>query len=280
VAEPDLPRPRKRFGQHFLADPRSLDRIVEALAPEASDTVVEIGPGRGALTDRLAPRCARLIAVEIDRDLVRHLRARYEGKANVEVIEGDALETDWGAIAGGSYLLAGNLPYNITTPLLFRILATPRPRRAVLLVQREVAARLAALPGSDDYGALTVNVQVTASVRAVARVSAGAFHPRPSVESAIVLVTPLATPLLGADEEDVFRRFVQAAFGMRRKQVLRVMRELWVHDAGKASSILAELGIPPSARPEVISPTDFVRMFRATAIRTGTAGHGLRGRAR
>ena len=159
----------------------------------------------------------------------------------MEVVEGDALEIDWAALAGPSYLLAGNLPYYITTPLIFRVLATPRPRRAVLLVQREVAQRLVAAPGSDDYGALTVNVQVTASVRVVSRVSAGAFHPKPRVDSAIILVTPLAEPLLGADEEEPFRRFVQAAFGMRRKTLLRVVRELWVPDAGLASDILASL---------------------------------------
>jgi 16S rRNA (adenine1518-N6/adenine1519-N6)-dimethyltransferase len=194
------------------------------LAPEPTDTVVEIGPGRGVLTDLLIPRCGRLIAVEIDRDLVRHLRERYKGTPTVEIIEGDALETDWGAMARGSYLLVGNLPYYITTPLLFRILAAPRPRRAVLLVQREVAARLASTPASKEYGALTVNVQVTASVRVVARVSAGAFRPRPAVDSAIVLVTPLEHPVLGAGEETDFRRFVQSAFGMRRKQLLRVIR--------------------------------------------------------
>ena len=269
-----LPRPRKRFGQHFLADPRSLDRIVEALAPEPSDTVVEIGPGRGALTDLLVPRCRRLVAVEIDRDLVRHLKARYAAQPRVEVVEGDALRTDWGAIAGPSYLLAGNLPYYITTPLLFRILETPRPRRAALLVQREVAARLAATAGSRAYGALTVNVQVTASVRVVARVSAGAFRPRPSVDSAIVLLTPLDHPLLRADEEDRFRRFVQAAFGMRRKQLIRVMRELWVKDPSRASAILAEAGLPTSARPEVVSPADYVRLFRATTVGPDPASRG------
>lgn len=262
-ADPRPHRPRKRFGQHFLADPRSLERIVEALAPEATDTVVEIGPGRGALTDLLIARCGRLVAVEIDRDLVRHLRSRYASEPRVEIVEGDALETNWGAVSGPSYLLAGNLPYYITTPLIFRILAPPKPRRAVVLVQREVAARLAATPGSDDYGALSVNVQSSASARSVARVSAGSFHPKPSVESAIVLVTPLEQPLLGADEEDAFRRFVQAAFSMRRKQLLRVMRELWVPDAGRASAMLGDLGIQPSARPEVLSPADFVRLFRA-----------------
>lgn len=257
-----LPRPRKRFGQHFLTDTRTLERIVEALAPEPNDTVVEIGPGRGALTDLLRARSGRLVAIEIDRDLVAHLGARYAGQPNVEVVEGDALEFDWGAVAGSSYLLAGNLPYYITTPLIFRILASPRPKRAVLLVQREVAARLGAAPGSDDYGALSVNVQVSASVSVVAKVNAGSFHPRPKVDSAIVLLTPLADPLLGADEEEPFRRFVQAAFGMRRKTLLRVLRQLWVPDAGKAASLLASLDLEPSLRPEVLSPDDFVRLYR------------------
>jgi 16S rRNA (adenine1518-N6/adenine1519-N6)-dimethyltransferase len=266
VADARLPRPRKRFGQHFLTDPASLERIVSALAPEPADTVVEIGPGRGALTDLLADRCGRLVAIEIDRDLAAHLRARYAGRDHIQIVEGDALETDWGAIAGPSYLLAGNLPYYITTPLIFRILEGPRPDRAVLLVQREVAARLVAEPGSDDYGALTVNVQVSTSVRIVARVNAGSFHPRPTVDSSIVLLTPLAEPPLGAAEEDEFRRFVQAAFGMRRKTLLRVMRELWVPDAGKASDLLASLGLEPAMRPEVVNPLDFVRLFRAIAV--------------
>jgi 16S rRNA (adenine1518-N6/adenine1519-N6)-dimethyltransferase len=258
-----FPRPRKRFGQHFLADARSLERIADALAPGAGDTVVEIGPGRGALTDLLARRCGRLVAVEIDRDLVRHLRDRYAENPRVEVIEGDALETDWGALAGPSFLLAGNLPYYITTPLIFRILERPRPRRAVLLVQREVAARLVAEPGSGEYGALTVNVQVSASVRIVARVSAGSFHPRPSVDSAIVLLTPLDRPLLGADEEAPFRRFVQASFGMRRKQLVRVLREIRQLDAGQALRLLTALGLDPAARPEVLRPVEFVHLFRA-----------------
>jgi 16S rRNA (adenine1518-N6/adenine1519-N6)-dimethyltransferase len=264
VAEsPRLPRPRKRYGQHFLTDTRALERIVDALAPAAGDTVVEIGPGRGVLTDRLRGRCRRLLALEIDRDLVRHLRERYADDPVVEVVEGDALEADWSALAGGPYLLAGNLPYYITTPLLFRVLARPRPRRAVLLMQREVAARLVAAPGTAAYGALSVNVQVTAAVTLVARVSAGSFHPKPTVDSAIVQVTPLDAHSSAIDADEEFRRFVQAAFGMRRKQLLRVVRELWQPDASKAAGILAALELAPSARPEVLTPDDFVRLFRA-----------------
>jgi len=258
-----LPPPRKRFGQHFLTDQRALDRIVDALDPTAADTVVEIGPGRGALTDRLVPRCGRLLAVEIDRDLVRHLRERYEGVASVEVVEGDALEVDWAASAGKDYLLVGNLPYYITTPLLFRMLEPPRPRRAVLLVQKEVADRLTAAPGDEDYGAMTVNVQASSDVKLIARVSAGSFHPKPAVDSAIISLTPLDQPLVAPGDEDAFRRFVQAAFGMRRKQLIRVMRELTGLDATIVGDLLMGLDLDTSARPETLSPGQFVALHRA-----------------
>lgn len=258
-----MQQPRKRFGQHFLTDRRSLERIVEALQPETTDTVVEIGPGKGALTDVLAGRCRRLIAIEIDRDLVAALQARIP---DAEIVEGDALEVNWTTLAGGPYLLAGNLPYYITTPLIFRILESPMARRAVLLVQREVADRLAASPGSKQYGALTVNVQVAATVSNVARVRAGAFHPKPKVDSAIVLLTPRSERLLGASEEKPFRQYVQAIFGMRRKQMLRVLRELWIPSADLATSVLGDAGIAPSARPETLSPESFVRLFRLTRI--------------
>jgi 16S rRNA (adenine1518-N6/adenine1519-N6)-dimethyltransferase len=255
--------PRKRFGQHFLTDPRALDRIVEALEPESTPCVVEIGPGRGALTERLLQRCERLVAVEIDRDLVRHLREAHGARSGFAVVEGDALEEDWAALAGGPYRLAGNLPYNITTPLIFRILAPPRPERSVILVQKEVADRLAATAGSADYGALTVNVQVVARVEVAGRVGAGSFHPRPAVDSAIVVLEPLPEPLVTPYEEATFRRFVQAVFGMRRKQSVRVVRELTDLDAEGARAVLASLGVDPVARPETLGPTVFVSLFRA-----------------
>lgn len=265
MAGTDRPhRPRKRFGQHFLADPRALDRIVRALAPDGDDTIVEIGPGRGALTVLLSAACKRLVGIEIDRDLVRHLRERFQDQPQVEIVEGDALEIDWRALASGPYLLAGNLPYYITTPLIFRILEHPRPGRAVLLVQREVAERLSAAPGSSDYGALTVNVQVSVTVEMVGRVPAGAFHPRPRVDSAIVLLTPRKTPLLGAEEEGPFRKFVQAAFGMRRKQLVRVLREMGA-TADYAVTTLGEMGVDPSARPETLDPAAFVQLYGRTA---------------
>ena len=264
-------RPRKRFGQHFLTDRRSLERIVEALQPVQTDTVVEIGPGKGALTEILAGACSRLVAIEIDRDLVASLRQRFAERRSVEIVEGDALAVNWVGLAGDSYLLAGNLPYYITTPLIFRILESPMPRRAVLLVQREVADRLTAEPRSSEYGALTVNVQVAATVQTVAKVSAGAFHPKPKVDSAIVLMTPRPQPLLGTEEEKPFRQFVQAAFGMRRKTLLRLVRELWIPSANEAATVLSEVGIDPSARPETIDPARFVELYRLTKTFTESA---------
>ena len=154
---PKLPAPRKRFGQHFLKDTRVLDAIVKALGPLADRTVLEIGPGRGVLTDRLVERAARVVAVEVDRDLVAHLRSRYADHPHVEIIEADVLTVSLAALAGGPYVLAGNVPYYITTPIVFHALERPRPDVAVYLVQKEVADRLAAPPGDKIYGALSVN---------------------------------------------------------------------------------------------------------------------------
>ena len=190
--------PRKRFGQHFLTDPRILARIADTLAIEPGDTVVEIGPGRGGLTEPLLARVGatgRLIAIEVDRDLAALLRVRYENRPEFAVIEGDVLKTPLapsgagesgaggasgepgGSRTGGRYLLVGNIPYNITTPILFRALETPRAERMVFMIQREVAERLAAAPGTEDYGALSVNAQALATIEICFRVPAGAFEP-------------------------------------------------------------------------------------------------------
>lgn len=259
------PRPRKRFGQHFLTDPRLLDRIADALAPTRADTVVEIGPGRGALTDRLADRAGRVVGIEIDRDLAALLRTRYRDRPQVDIVTADALDEDWGALAGGPYLLAGNVPYYITTPLLFRALERPRPDRAVLLVQREVAERIVAPPGSREYGALSVNVQLFAQAEVVGRVPPGAFRPVPEVESAIVRVVPNADGPVSVADEPALRRFVQGIFAYRRKQITRALRELAALDAPAAATVVSAAGIDPAVRPEMLSSAEFVRLFRASA---------------
>ena len=238
-----------------------LERIADALGITSADTVVEIGPGRGALTDLLCERAGRVVAIELDRDLVPYLRHRYAGKGNVEIIERDVLEIPLGDVAGGPYLLAGNVPYYITTPILFHALEPPRPARAVYLVQREVAERVVAQPGSKTYGALSVNVQGFARADLVGRVPPGAFRPPPAVESAILRVVPRDDPVVPDESAARFRTLVQEAFSLRRKQLRRVVRTVASLDAEAAEAVLASAAIDPEARPETLSPADFARLL-------------------
>ena len=258
-----FPPTRKSLGQHFLNDRRILGRIADALALTGSETVLEIGPGRGALTDMLADRCGRLIAIEYDRALAALLRERYARRANVIIAEGDVLELSLADLAAGPYLLVGNVPYYITTPILFHALRPPRAERAVYLVQREVAERLCAEPGSKEYGALTVNVAAVASAQMLFKVPAGAFVPAPKVESAVVRITPKVESLVQAEEERPYRLLVQGAFGMRRKQMRRVVRSLYALDAVAADALLERSGIEPEVRPEVLTPVQFAALLRA-----------------
>lgn len=258
-----LPRPRKRFGQHFLTDTRILARIADAVGATHEDTVLEIGPGRGALTEHLLARAGRVVAIEVDRDLAAHLRARWGDDPRFTLIEGDVLEQDLGALAGGPYLLAGNVPYNITTPIIFHALRPPRPQRAVYLVQAEVADRVAAPPGAEAYGALSVNVQAVARPERLFGVAAGAFSPPPKVASALLRISPRDDPVVRPEDEERFRQFVIAAFGLRRKQMRRVLRTLWSLDAASADAVLAAVGVAPDERPENLTPVQFAEIQRA-----------------
>lgn len=259
------PRPRKRFGQHFLSDRRLLGRIADSLQATPADTVIEIGPGRGALTEQLLERAGRVIAVEVDRDLAALLRERWGalGAERFSVVQGDVLEQDLGALAGGPYLLIGNVPYNITTPILFHAMKRPRPERAVYLVQREVAERVIAGAGDEAYGALSVNVQALARAELLFGVPAKAFDPPPKVESAVLRITPRADPVVAPEEEESFRVLVQGAFGLRRKQLRRVLRTLWSLDADRADAALRRAGIDPEARPETLGAPEFAALLRA-----------------
>ncbi|HEV2016879.1 MAG TPA: 16S rRNA (adenine(1518)-N(6)/adenine(1519)-N(6))-dimethyltransferase RsmA [Gemmatimonadaceae bacterium] len=251
----------KKYGQHFLSDARILEGIVDALAPTLADTVLEIGPGRGSLTDILVERSGRLIAVEIDRALTEHLQKKYGNRPNVEIVQGDVLETDLHALAGTDFLLIGNVPYYITTPIVFKALDAPIPRRSVFLVQREVAERMAAKEDTESYGALSVNVAAVANTEQVMSVPASAFKPPPKVESAVIRLTPRAVPLVSAESLPGFRTFVQAAFGQRRKQMQRALRTVRGMTADEARAVLDRAGIDPAARPEVISPEGFARLY-------------------
>jgi 16S rRNA (adenine1518-N6/adenine1519-N6)-dimethyltransferase len=251
----------KKYGQHFLNDKKILAAIVDALAPTHSDTVVEVGPGRGSLTDILVERSARVIGVEIDRALAEQLGKRYADRANATIVQGDVLESELHTIAGPDFLLIGNVPYYITTPIVFKALEPPIPRRSVFLVQREVAERMAAAADTESYGALSVNIAVVAKVEQVMTVPASAFQPPPKVESAVVRLTPRATPLVEPASLSPFRAFVQAVFGLRRKQMLRVLRTVRGVSPEEASALLERAQIDSVARPEVLTPEDFARLF-------------------
>ncbi len=255
-----MPRAKRRLGQHFLSDRRILERIADALGATAGDTVLEIGPGPGGLTEALAGRAGKLVAIEKDADLIPALRERVPGAS---IVEADALEADWHAIAGPEFLVAGNIPYNITSPLIDKALAPPRPRRIVFLVQKEVADRVGAAPGDGAYGALSVGVQAVARAERLFAVPAGAFHPRPKVDSAVLRLTPLAEPLVSDAEVVPFRRLVVGLFGFRRKQIVRGLRELTGWETQPVEAALRRAEIETRVRPETVSPRRLAALLRA-----------------
>jgi len=233
-------RPRKRFGQHFLHDPRVLARIVDAVAPAPGDILVEIGPGEGALTAPLLQRAGKLEVIELDRDLARRLREL----PGVTVHEGDALEFDFARFPAGLRLV-GNLPYNISTPLLFHVARyAERVRDMHFMLQLEVVERMVAAHSTPAYGRLSVALQAHFRMEKLFNVSKGAFRPPPKVESAVVRLVPLEKRL--NIDEDLLRR----AFSARRKQLRNALPGL----------DFARAGIDPALRPENLSPDDYARL--------------------
>jgi 16S rRNA (adenine1518-N6/adenine1519-N6)-dimethyltransferase len=249
------PRAKRRLGQHFLSDPSILRRIAAATLAGPDDTVLEIGPGPGGLTEELLKLGCRIVAIERDADLLATLRTRAPG---VDVVEGDALELDWHAVAGrppaGRWIVTGNIPYNITTPLIDQALRPPQPARVVFLVQQEVAERLSAKPGTKAYGALSVGVQASAAVERLFTVPAGAFKPAPRVTSAVVRLTPLPYPVVPLAAQAVFRRFVVQLFGMRRKQLAGALRQIVPAGPDQIRAVLDSLQVRPEARAETLTP--------------------------
>jgi 16S rRNA (adenine1518-N6/adenine1519-N6)-dimethyltransferase len=271
--------PGKRLGQHFLTDRNILQRIVEALEPAPDDVVLEIGAGKGSLTEQLLAHGLRVTAIEKDRRLAAELGTRNaeRGTERLTVVHGDALQLDWHALVDtGSavprsdfpvprFAIVGNIPYAITSPLIDRALTPPLPARIVFLVQAEVADRLAASPGSKTYGALSVGVQAVCRVERLFSVRAGAFSPPPKVHSALVRLTPLTQPLVAPEETRAFRAFVTACFTRRRKQLRNVAMAATGRSAAVVTAGLAALGIDPAARPETLAPAAFVRLLRWSA---------------
>lgn len=262
--------PRAPLGQHFLTDRVILTEIAAATGAGPGDTVLEIGPGQGTLTTALLATGAHVVAIEKDRRLAAQLGAwsAERGTERLQIVEGDALALDWHAHVPSSafpvprWLVAGNIPYYITSPLLDKALTPPLPRAVVFLVQAEVAERLAAAPGGKTYGALSVNVQAVARVERLRRVPAGAFRPPPRVASAVVRLTPLAEPLVAPAEVAALRRFVTACFSRRRKQLRNAVAAAAGVTPAAAAAGLVELALDPQARPERLTPAEFVRVLR------------------
>lgn len=271
----DRKRPRKRLGQHFLINPAVARRVVELAQVERSDTVLEIGPGMGALSALLAARAARLYLVEVDRDLVEQLQERFRGLDNVKVICADILDLDLKrAFVEEPIKVVANLPYNIATELLFRLLGhREKFRDLTLMLQREVARRLRARCGTAEYGVPTLLVQLYAEVTPGFTVGPGNFHPRPKVVSEVVRLKVSADPrfpLAGPKAEEIFAALVRAAFGQRRKMLRSALPALPErYEIGRADweVILAEAGVSPTCRGEEIAPQGFVALANAVARR-------------
>ena len=246
-------RARKRFGQNFLTDRGVVSRIVDSIAPQAGQLILEIGPGQAALTDPLADSGAELHLLEIDRDLAARLRTRFITRDNVSVHEGDALKLDFGDITGGRpFRLVGNLPYNISTPLLFHVLQWNELVEDMhFMLQQEVVKRMAAEPGGKAWGKLSLMCQYRCAVTPLFTVPPEAFSPAPRVQSAIVRLVPHAQPPVEITDMQAFERLVGQAFSQRRKTLRNSLRGL------VGPSNMEAAGIDPGTRPETLSLEQF-----------------------
>ncbi len=253
-------RPRKRFGQNFLHDRNVIARMIAVIRPRAEDRIVEIGPGRGALTAPLLERVAALSVVELDRDLIDGLeRLSAEHGERLRIVQGDALETDFTTLANdGPLRLVGNLPYNISTPLLFHLTEASVPVADLhLLLQREVVERMAAPPGDGTYGRLSVMVQYRCRVEPQFHVPPGAFNPPPKVTSTFVRLVPHTEPPVSVPDEATLNAVVTRAFAQRRKTVRNTLKGLL------APAAVEQAGIDPTLRPEQLTLEDFAALARA-----------------
>ena len=251
-------RPRKRFGQHFLHDSAIIRRIVESVYISEGDSVVEIGPGRGALTGLLANRCNNLHLIEIDRDLAVRLRERYADDLSVTVHRENVLKFDFVGLArqlNSTLVVVGNLPYNISTALLIRLLSQLESiREMIFMVQSEIAVRLTADPGGGNYGRLTVMVGRSCKVKPLFQVGPEAFTPPPNVHSAVIQLSPRPTPLGPVVQARLFESIVRDAFSQRRKTLRNALKQYSIEPA------LATLEIDPTLRPERLSIEQFAAL--------------------
>jgi 16S rRNA (adenine1518-N6/adenine1519-N6)-dimethyltransferase len=254
-------RHKKQLGQHFLHDPGIIERIVRAIDPQPGDVLVEIGPGAGAITLPLLQRHGALRVIEFDRDLIAPLQRLGESAGRLEIVHADVLDVDFGAMAAGTPIrLVGNLPYNISSPILFHAMEHAASIRDMhFMLQKEVVDRMAAAPGSKVYGRLSVMLQAGCRVTPLFRVPPGAFRPPPKVDSAVVRLVPRPASDVGIDDPAVFARVVKAAFAQRRKTLRNAL------DGVCDAETLHAAGISPGARAETVGVPEFVTLANLVA---------------
>lgn len=248
---------KKRFGQNFLRDEKVLADIIAAANLNETDTVVEIGPGLGVLTTELAPRVERVIAIEADRDLAEYVRDH--SAKNVTVITGDALQTDWTLEIEGDYKIVANIPYSITSPLLRKIFSiAKKPNQVILMVQKELAERITAAPGSSDRGWLTLLTEASSTAKIIRRVQPGSFYPAPKVDSAVISLTPFTESKM----ETIFWPAVEAGFRHKRQTLANSLKDIQITKE-KSEKILAEMGLNPMIRPQELTFENWKNLSKA-----------------
>ncbi len=264
---PSHRRPKKSLGQNFLVDGNLQRKIIEAVDPGPHDEILEIGPGKGALTRHLAGKCLVLHLVELDRDLAKDLQEEFGKIPGVRVLTRDILTVVPEQLTDFPERLkvVGNIPYNITTPIIFHLLKIPRASEIVVMVQKEVGERILSPPGSSTYGALTVGVQSVARATRVVKVPASAFRPVPAVDSVVIRIQPIRPTPLGAREEKELRILTRIAFQQRRKQFQSILRNhpdtALGHD--QIEELEKKTGFNLRHRPEEFSPEEFIRLAKA-----------------
>jgi 16S rRNA (adenine1518-N6/adenine1519-N6)-dimethyltransferase len=254
-------RARKRFGQNFLHDPAVIQRIVRSISPQPGQQLVEIGPGQGAITLPLLKACGHLEVIELDRDLIEPLANKAAALGELVIHQGDALKFDFAALAQGQKLrIVGNLPYNISTPLLFHLLAQSGYIQDMhFMLQKEVVERMAADPGSSDYGRLSVMIQYRCRVEPLFRIGPGAFRPEPKVDSAFVRLTPWPQAPVSVNDYECLSKVVRQAFAQRRKTLRNTLKGLLTEADIRASHT------DPSARPETITLQQYAALANRLA---------------
>jgi 16S rRNA (adenine1518-N6/adenine1519-N6)-dimethyltransferase len=262
-------RAKKSLGQNFLVDASFQRRIIGALELDERDHVIEIGPGTGALTSHIVETGCTLVAVELDDELATRLESQYATTPNVRIVRGDVLKTNLHGLSSvppDQRKIVGNIPYNITSPLLFRLLERAhRPERLVVMVQKEVADRILAPPGEKAYGALSVGVRSVAHAERLFNVPRGAFRPAPDVDSSVLLVRPIRPHPLSAAEEADLRTLTRAAFSWRRKQFQKTLRSApdYALTVDQIAGLSERTGLDLEQRPETFEPGAFIALARA-----------------